>query len=216
MLLTEEEAKTKWCPQARSGEPDEGSGWNRYKDHGCCCIASECAAWRWCPDAVLELRDGQSLVVDVEDIDFLRNGVWWDGRYAKRNDGYVHRLIASHIFGEIPEEMFVDHIDGDPLNNRRGNLRVVSKAQNAANSASRGGTSSYRGVFMNKRSGKWVAQIKSGETRRCLGTFENEEEAAAAYDDAAKELHGEYARLNLTPRTNCGRRGFCGLAGKAE
>ncbi len=210
MTLTEEEAKTKrCCGPSNAGEtvfiaPDDYAVFHN-------CIGSGCMAFRWSPDATATIS-GNVVIVDQEDADLL-NGCWWDGRYAKRDEGRLHRLIAHRVYGAATADDFVDHIDGDPCNNRRGNLRIVTKQQNAANSASRGGVSEYRGVFP-AGNGRWRAQISSKGLRKDLGTFDTEEEAAQAYDGAARELHGDYARPNLTERAHSGRRGYCGLAGK--
>ncbi len=224
--MTEEEAKTKWCPFARvldwaSESPSIDipaqmmfAAANRYlapNNDMPRCIGSACMAFRWLPD-VTAVLSGNTVIVDPDDADLLE-GCWWDGRYAKSDLGRLHRLIAIRVFGAATADDFVDHIDGDRCNNRRGNLRIVTKAQNAANSASRGGVSEYRGVSP-ARNERWQAQISSKGIRKHLGTFDTEEEAAAAYDAAARELHGEYARPNLTERAHVGRQGFCGLAGK--
>ena len=206
-MLTEDEAKTQWCPFAntrlvKASDPASDR-----------CIGSACMAFRWVPDVVLEMS-GHRVGVDAVDADML-NGCWWDGRYAKHDDGYLHRRIVGRIYGDIPPEMFVDHIDGDPTNNRRGNLRIASKIENAANASSRGGASRYRGVSA-ARNGRWQAQISREGVRMHLGTFDTEEQAAAAYDEAAKRIHGEFARPNLTPPQNIGRVGYCGLAGRPE
>lgn len=218
-MMTEDEAKTRWCPFVRVTASPEEWHTNRptfaevHNKGFDLCIGSACMAFRWHPDA--EVKQ-ENLFLDEQDVG-LAEGAWWDGRYWKRGNGCgdddrLHRLVAIRAFGAIPAGMFVDHIDGDARNNRRGNLRIVTMAQNAANAASRGGASQYRGVF--KARNKWAAQIAKGGVRMCLGTFETEEEAAAAYDAAAKNVHGEYARLNLERRENSGRRGFCGLAGR--
>lgn len=220
-LMTEDEAKAKWCPLARYTSV-RGQGINRWIDDGdvtmsplpARCIGSACMAFRWAPNQLHHMPDGQAVVVDKGDED-LFDGAWWDGRYVKGKYGYLHRVVAAREFGDLPDGMFVDHIDGDPLNNRRGNLRVVTKAQNAANAATRGGVSQYRGVYRT-RNGKWASQIAKEGRRTCLGTFEDEREAAAAYDAAAKDVHGEYARLNLEPKLNSGRLGYCGAFGKVE
>lgn len=226
--MTEDEAKTKWCPFARNlgtlTKPVHGveaviaSGTqNRGYQMGgalrnCLCIGSACMAFRWLPDTTITVGD-RRVTVSPEDADFADAGLWWGGKYAKNNDGYLHRLIAARIWGQLPKGMFVDHIDGDPLNNRRQNLRLVTPAQNAANAAARGGASAHRGVHRG-RGGRWVAQIARAGARLHLGTFDTEAEAAAAYDLAAADIHGEFARLNLSPRRDSGRGGFCGLAGR--
>ena len=132
--------------------------------------------------------------------------------YAKITDKKrLHVAIADRCFGEITKCYFVDHIDGNTLNNRRGNLRIVTPQQSAANQKSRGGASQYRGVSKG-RGDKWEVQLTSAGVRWCLGTYDTEEQAAAVYDKKAKEIHGEFARLNLEPKTNSGRSGYCGLA----
>lgn len=204
--MTEDEAKTKWCPMRR--RYDSTSDVIADGNH---CIGSACMAFRWVPDASVRQ---EGLLLDECDED-LAASAWWDGRYWKRNgaDAYVHRMVVTRAFGSIPEDKFIDHIDGNAANNRRGNLRIVSKAENAANAASRGGASKYRGVFKG-RNDRWCAQIAKGGIREHLGTFDTEEEAAAAYDEAAKRVHGDFARLNLSEVSNSGRSGYCGLAGR--
>ena len=105
---------------------------------------------------------------------------------------YLHREIAG-----TPPEMLTDHINGDRLDNRRSNLRLANPSQNGANSADRQRQSSFRGVYLHKPTGRWVAQISEGGRPRHLGIFDTPEEAAAAYDLAATQKWGAYARTNL-------------------
>lgn len=226
-MLTEEEAKAKWCPFARyATDTNDNNSANRWSKNDveddsvydnpkqCRCIASACMAFRWVPDITMPLKDCDA-ILDAEDSWATAKSWWFDGRYVKGDGGekYLHReIVARALGGPVPDGMLVDHIDGNPLNMRRGNLRVCTSEQNAANAASRGGKSQYRGVHQS-RNGKWVAQISKRGVRVCLGTFETELEAAGAYDTAAKEIHGEFARLNLIVIENSGRRGYCGLAG---
>ena len=96
-----------------------------------------------------------------------------------------------------PLGMQVDHINGDRLDNRRENLRIVTNWQNQMN---RGMTinnsSGYKGVRL-RRSGKWEAQIRVNKKAIFLGRFYDKLDAAHAYDDAAKKYFGEFARLNF-------------------
>ena len=222
--MTETEAREKWCPMARIRNDDEGGSYNRWittrdpngHEGTAYCIASQCMAFRWSPDFILLLSSGHEIRLDMIDQHIANlGGWWWDGRYTKGAQGYLHRIIVGQILGEIPDGMFVDHIDGDPTNNRRGNLRVVTKAENAANAAARGGKSQYRGVSQ-AASGRWVSQISKAGVRVCLGTYDTEEAAAAAYDAAAKTIHGVHARSNLDPIKNSGRRGYCGAFGRPD
>lgn len=216
--MTEEEARQKWCPMVRVSATDQVATpnditVNRWKDGpGLLCVASDCMMARWVDDYTRNCGAGRVVVCDTEDAD-LTKGIWWDGKYAKNDDGRLHRQIAVRAFGPIPDGFYVDHIDGNRLNNRRGNLRLVTPQQSGANQKSRGGKSQYRGVSQQKN-GRWAAQISKAGIRWCIGTYDTEEEAAKAYDDAAMQVHGEYARLNLEPIENSGRKFYCGLAGK--
>lgn len=92
----------------------------------------------------------------------------------------------------------IDHKDGNGLNNRRDNLRLATKPQNAANSIKRQKASSrYKGVTWSSANGKWKAQIMKDRKNISLGNFTSETEAAKAYDGKTKQLFGEYARLNF-------------------
>ena len=103
---------------------------------------------------------------------------------------WMHQLITGWTR--------VDHQDGDGLNNRRPNLRPASKAQNMANSRKNPGkTSRYKGVFWVKAKSKWAAKIQVNGRSRSLGRFTDEEDAAWAYDAAAREAFGEYAKTNF-------------------
>ena len=99
---------------------------------------------------------------------------------------------------EAPDHLFVDHIDHNGLNNRRSNLRLCTTAQNARNVFSyKGSTSKYKGVCWYKEGRKWAAKIKLNNKAYHLGLFEDETEAAIAYDKKARELHGEFGCLNF-------------------
>ncbi len=205
--MTEDDARQKRCPFIRHHTVDEARITVSVSSS---CIASDCMMFKWVPDNEYRLPNGLVVVTDAID-NYPEEAIGWDGKYARWLDQRLHRVIAESVFGEIPKGLWVDHIDGDVLNNRRGNLRIVTPQQSGANQKSRGGASSYRGVARG-RGDKWFAQLSSGGVRWNLGTFDTEAEAAAAYDEKAKEVHGEFARLNLEPKTNSGRHGYCGLA----
>lgn len=107
---------------------------------------------------------------------------------------YLHRIAAELLYSEIPSDMYVDHINGDKRDNRACNLRIVTKQQSAMNVSGTHKTSRYKGVH-NYR-GRWKAFIEANGVRHNLGTYDTEVDAAVAYNYAAADLHGEYARLN--------------------
>lgn len=118
---------------------------------------------------------------------------------AARIDGrivYLHRFLL-----EPPDDVLVDHIDGDGLNDRRANLRGATPTVNAANWHRVRGESVYRGVFSNQYG--WCAQIVVGGAAVHLGSFDDERLAALAYDLAAVQHRGPDARVNIgvTPET---------------
>jgi hypothetical protein len=111
------------------------------------------------------------------------------GNHSKRIA--MHRLIMGFPAGPV------DHIDGDGLNNTRANLRTCTTKQNAMNGRKRAGHSQYRGVRLNDSGKSWRAQIWDGSRWLALGSYATEAEAALAYDAAAIQMRGEFARLNF-------------------
>ena len=107
---------------------------------------------------------------------------------------YAHRLAWLYVYGVWPAGE-IDHINGDGADNRIANLRDVTRGQNLANR--RAMTLSETGLKGVERSReRWIARIASAGERRYLGTFDTPELAHAAYVAAARELHGEYARVD--------------------
>ncbi len=151
----------------------------------------------------ISLTRGYSAIVDDDDYETLAKHKWYatvckHTVYAMRREGggdrrchYMHRDILSAT-GSI----MVDHIDHNGLNNSRANLRLATRSQNLCNRRSKEGSASrYLGVGRNRD--KWVARIRKGGKQRTLGYFSDEADAARAYDTAARELHGEFARPNF-------------------
>ncbi len=152
-----------------------------------------------------QLGQGKFAIVDNEDFEWLNQWKWnFDRGYAyrtqriglrkfnKKKNIQMHRLILKN-----PKGLISDHINGNRLDNRRKNLRVVNAQQSAFNTGlSSRNKFGYKGVSFQKEKEKYRAYIKINGHQKHLGYFKTKEEAALAYNEKAKNYHGEYARLN--------------------
>lgn len=110
---------------------------------------------------------------------------------GKRRTVRLHRLITGALAGDI-----VDHVNGNGLDNRRENLRICTPAENARNRRRwERAPTEFKGIT--RRRGKWRAQICVDGRVRTIGEFKTAEEAARAYDAAARTHFGEFARTNF-------------------
>jgi len=154
----------------------------------------------------IKLSRGKEAVVDDEDFEALSRHKWsalkatsgsW---YAVRMCGgaylYMHAIVAGTPKGKAK----TDHIDGDGLNNRRGNLRICTNKQNAHNHTRKrkGCGSQYRGVSLHRATGKWLVQIRTDGIGRYVGLFESEIDAAGAYDAAGFARDPEHFTPNFS------------------
>lgn len=106
----------------------------------------------------------------------------------------AHRLAWFYVFGVWPPSD-IDHIDGDGYNNRIANLRLCTRSQNNANMRKpKHNTSGLKGAFWDKRAGRWLSKIVVQRKPHYLGYYDTAEAAHAAYCEAAKRLHGAFAR----------------------
>lgn len=151
----------------------------------------------------IQLTKGCTTIVDDDVYEWASKFKWYSHRgYAYRGQwvpGENRTLqIALHREIMIPEEgEYVDHINGNPLDNRRENLRIVSHQRNMFNmGCHRDSTSRFKGVYRDKRRNLWAAQIAMNGKKKALGRFNTELEAAEAYNKEAILLFGTHARLN--------------------
>lgn len=162
-------------------------------------------------DCTVTLRFcGWPVKVDAADVVDLMQHKWHvvcdkTGRaYAYRNvtrDGR-EGMESMHVYLMGGKGEVVDHINGDTLDNRRSNLRPASYSDNNANTIKRWGGRAgykppYKGVSWDNNRNCWMATIRRNKIKRFLGRFESAEDAARAYDKAARQLHGEFAVLNF-------------------
>jgi hypothetical protein len=152
-------------------------------------------------------KHGKGKVALVDEVDADLADLKWHctaAGYATRKSGpkafYLHRLIIDRVIGEqLHESEKVDHIDRNKLNNRRSNLRVVTHAQNLANAnRRRDNEHGYRGVTYNKHTDRWFARLQVNQRTIHLGHFDTPEQAAKAYDAAARQyLPEHHGQLNF-------------------
>lgn len=138
-----------------------------------------------------------SVYFDDEDYDKLKSFNWFIANvnghlYSVRKVGKRIQKMHRFIIGVQDPKTIIDHIDGNGLNNRKSNLRLVNKSQNAMNSK-RKNKFGYKGISFD---GKYVSRIHVNGKRVTLGWFDTAIEAALAYNKAAKEHFGEFAKLN--------------------
>jgi hypothetical protein len=148
----------------------------------------------------IKLTQGKYALVDDKDFEYLNSFKWraakdrytyYAVRSSKRKTMSMHRAIM-----EITSKLQTDHINGNGLDNRRKNLRVCTHQENVINSRKqKNNTSGYKGVGWEKRRKKWIARITKSGKNKYLGQFDTAKQAYAAYCEAAKELHKDFARL---------------------
>lgn len=155
---------------------------------------------------LIPLTQGFHAIVDEEDYDYLMQWDWHTRNcngllYATRIDGGKVILMHRFLMNETQSDRFIDHRDGDTLNNQKHNLRSCSHAENMRNRVliCKNNTSGFKGVFWRKDKLKWQAQIRFNTKSIHIGYFKSIIDAAKAYNEAAIKYHGEFARLNQIP-----------------
>lgn len=154
------------------------------------------------------LTRGLVAIVDADDYELLMSrGPWYaahgrvGGFYAERTEGTratKHRVTMHEV---IAGRKWIDHINGNGLDNRRSNLRPTTHKENMRNrGAQRNNTSGYKGVVWHAKTKKWLARINVDGRQISLRYHDDPADAARAYDAAAQEHFGEFAHLNFPPQ----------------
>lgn len=158
----------------------------------------------------ISLTRGKFALVDEEDFDRLIKYKWHCSYY-----GYAIRTIRNKLTKktevirmhreiiQCPKDYEIDHINNNPLDNRKENLRICSRAENCRNMRKpKNNSSGYRGVSFEKRRNKYRAYITLDNKQIHLGQFNTAIEAAITYNIAAVKYHGKFANLNKIERND--------------
>lgn len=154
------------------------------------------------PTELIALNKGEAAIVDRELVPVLSRFEW-----RLTSDGYAvafidgRNVLMHRVVNETPEGVETDHINRNRLDNRRSNLRNATHSQNMQNRGKRSGTrSQYRGVILTRSRQMglmWQARITANGKLHIIGNFKGEIEAAQAYDNACRALHGDFAQTNF-------------------
>lgn len=158
----------------------------------------------------IRLSNGMVTLVDDEDYEYLMSFNWhacnqgegrvYVMRHEPRQKGKSGKTVRMHReLTAAPPGTVVDHINHNTLDNRKRNLRVCSQHGNQANRMKTKGinTSKYKGVSWDQDRSRWKAQIAPNRKNRLIGRFLSEKEAALAYDSAALQCFGQFAKVNF-------------------
>lgn len=154
----------------------------------------------------IELTQGKVAIVDDEIYEKLichnwiaqnNHGCWYAFYEPKKGRKERRHINMHYVILNISLSKFVDHINDDTLDYRKENLRECTKAEYIRKKKiTKANTSGFKGVSKDN-SGKWTANIWVNGKQKYLGRYYSKKEAALAYDQAAKEYFGEFARLNF-------------------
>lgn len=151
----------------------------------------------------VKLTKGKFALVDDEDFEYISQWKWCvAGRYAIRvtQKNKIKKMISMHReINKTPDGLITDHVNGDGFDNRKINLRTCTQKENCHNqrAQSKKKSSKFKGVSWRRDCKKWRAYIALNKKIKHLGYFDDEKDAAMAYNRAALVLHGDFCRLNL-------------------
>ena len=141
------------------------------------------------------------IIVDKQDQHLLDSGGWYINNMGyvakdKQKNNIRQRYLLHRVIMNAPKNKLVDHINGNPLDNRRSNLRLASKAQNAMNSDIRVqlGRSGYRGISWSNQAQRWLVRFWANGKQIYGGSFMTVEEALPKRNELYKRYHGEFAK----------------------
>lgn len=147
------------------------------------------------------------LIVLIDSEDFYRIGN--KKIYVSKSSSGFYAMIWQNkrnvpfhrfLFGIKESNLYIDHKNGNTLDNRKENLRICFDNRNQQNrKIGINNTSGFKGVIWNKEASKWQAQIYLKGKRIYIGIYENKIDAALAYNEAAIKYHKEFAKLNIIP-----------------
>jgi hypothetical protein len=165
---------------------------------------------------IIPLTRGLRAIVSPEDYERLAEFKWHSARHGRtiyaqhgtgsakagRRRGYLV-MMHREVMGVV-DERYVDHRNHNGLDNRRTNLRIATWEENCWNKRkpNKNSSSIYKGIMWNKRRSTWEVMIGYKGKKIFIGYFDDEVEAARAYDAKAKELYGEFAELNFPEQTD--------------
>ena len=190
-----------WICQCSCGRKTVLSGYDLFTRKQQNCGACNYGTYKFYDDyAECVLPTGESFIIDSEDYCLVSKYRWVSNRSGyflastgERNSHvFLHRMVI-----EPPDDMFVDHIDGNKSNCRKSNLRICSQTDNNRNVGVKSNNRcGYKGVYWASDRGKWRTEITVDRKHIHIGSFETAEEAARAYDKCALFYFGEYAKTN--------------------
>lgn len=155
----------------------------------------------------IPLTKGMVALVDDADFDFVNQWNWYAcharyGKFYARRDEQLNyhrtRIYLHRVLSGAKREDYVDHRNGNTLDNQRCNLRICTQSQNAANAGlQKSNTSGFKGVAWDKTKNAWVVQIKVNVNKqKFLGRYADPVEGAKVYDVWAEKIFGEFAVTN--------------------